>query len=167
MKLFVGWRLFAVSILLAMPFFGWAITRIVKNNRFDNNVTYYIDEADKSNDITYSCEKASIANDYLKNNNLTSGYTSIVSRERDEDLYIFYDSIDKKTNYFCLSRNKDYIKLYQEYADMRNMKPHDVSVPQGISIYPYNLFYLIWMLVSTTMMIISIIGVVTFIDEKS
>lgn len=170
MKLFVGWRLFAISVLLAMPFFGWAITRIVKNQEFDNNATYYIDGASKAKDIKSACEQINIANDYLVNNGLTSGYTSIISRTPDEDLFVFYQDIDKKMKYFCLTKDytdESYIILYQKYVDMREMKPHDISVPPGISIYPYNLLYLIWMFVSIVMAIISIIGIVTFIDEKS
>lgn len=174
-KLFVGWRLFLVSLLLAIPFFGWSITRIVKSQQFDNNCSFYITDASRivvnsvpGHGVEQARTETNMALEYLETHNLTSGYTSISDRASDEDLSLFYrdtkresDSIQK------LIDNPDDLKKLQEQISAHNLVPREISVPGGISIYPHNTLYMIWMFISILLVGLSVIGIITFINERS
>lgn len=169
MKLFVGWKLLLVSILLSAPFFSWAITRIIKKEIFDNNFTYHINQSMSGTDPSKSYEEFVSALLYLQSHNLTSGYTTIVIRSPSEDISIFYDGIFKKFQYSqkLASLPPEEIKQYQEYVVNKNLATTQIKEPEGISIYPYNGIYFVWMLISILLLVLSIIGIFTFMDERN
>lgn len=177
MKLFIGWRLFLFSIILIVPFFGWAITRIVKDQRFDDNCTYHIQQGLSSNDLTYSSSEIELAIAYLETNHLTSGYTTIAGKDQSEDLALFNSTLRKKYIYinFLKEKTPEEIKKYEEFYELRNFSTPgrqslpavSVYVPSGISVYPYNTSYMIWMFISIIFAALGIIGIITFIDERS
>jgi hypothetical protein len=175
MKLFIGWRLFIVSIILAVPFFSWSITRIVKEKHFDDNCSYHISEALSADGIhtftdnDYAIKEIDTAITYLENNNLTSGYTTITDKVSREDLSIFYNDIKKRSEYFhdLKTKNIDDIEKYKMYATMRNLHTRELDVPSGISIFPHNTFYCVWAYLSIICLILAVIGIITLIDQRS
>ena len=177
MKIFIGWRLFAISLLLAVPFFSWAITRIVRSNNFDDNCTYHITQALGNYSITtppekgfaYSEQEIDTAITYLEKNNLTNGYTTITDRQSFEDLSAYYSSLKERSEYLHSLKNmrSEEVAAFQKYTTMKNLQSKEVDCPNGISVFPHNTLYMIWMLLSMLCLIGSIIGVITFIDERT
>lgn len=174
MKLFIGWRLFLVSLLLSVPFFSWSITRIVKSNHFDDNCNYHISEALKadgsisSKSLDYSANEMRVALSYIESNNLTTGYTTISDRQQDEDLGLYYSGLKTKLAYIdgLKSKTPEELERYRLYVDMRNMKPKELNYPAGISVFPHNTAYMIWMFIGIALLVVSIIGVVVFVDQR-
>lgn len=173
--MFIGWRLFFVSVMLFVPFFSWAITRIVKSNQFDDNFTYHVQEAlDHSatieiKSLTYSEKQMELALAYLESNKLTSGWTTISGRTKSEDLSVFHDDIKKKYDYILdlKNSNTDKLQTFKDYVSFRQLKRSEVVVPDGISIYPHNTFYLIWFYAALLSAILGIVGMVVFINGRS
>jgi hypothetical protein len=173
-QLFVGWRLFLFSLLLTAPFFTWAITRIAKAQRFDDNCVYHLGEAMKStSSADYSKSEMERAVKYIEDRNLTSGFTSIVGNQPDENLSLWYYDIRGKQAYIDHLHDlpsdvrKDQIADHAEYVNAFNMHRKDVDIPNGISIYPYNTLFFVWSMISIVMLLFGIIGVIIFIDQRS
>lgn len=166
---FTGWKLFCVSIALVVPFFAFAITRIVKSTQFDDNCTYHIDQALQSDDPKYSVAQADQAIQYMKDHKLTSGYTTIAGKSADEDVGLWYQAIMEKDNYLhtLQEASPDDLKKFQEYAAKRNLAAESTRVPGGISVFPHNVAFFVWELISLALAVAGVIGIIVFINEKS
>jgi len=173
--MFIGWRLFVLSILFFVPFFAWSITRIVKSNHFDDNCTYHVQEALTNSstiepkNLSYSDKQISLAIDYIEINHLNAGWTTISGRTSSEDLALFHENLIKKRDYIHKLQELDSQQLtgFQDYVNFRGLKPTSFEAPEGISIYPNNTLYLVWMYISILSAILGIIGMIVFINQRS
>lgn len=169
---FTGWKLFCVSFALVLPFFAFAITRIVRSTQFDDNCTYHFEQALQSEDVDYAITQADIGIQYIKDHNLTSGYTTIAGKSSNEDLQIWYKTMLDKDAYLHSLKDvpPDDIKKYKEYVSYRNLGGPGVGLvraPEGISVYPHNTSFFVWQLISMVLAILGVIGIIVFINEKA
>ncbi len=174
MKLFIGWRLFLVSLLLSVPFFSWSITRIVKSNHFDDNCNYHISEALKadgsisSKSLDYSANEMRVVLSYIESNNLTTGYTTISNRQQDEDLGLYYSGLKTKLAYIggLKSKTPEELERYRLYYEGTHLFLLDSStLSVSYSAYQHTA-YMIWMFIGIALLVVSIIGVVVFVDQR-
>ena len=80
-------------VLGAVLFLAWMITRIVSGIHLQQDFTGHLKRASDANRIELAEQELGTAVKYLEDNNLTSGYTSILWQTPDEDIKFFYDNL--------------------------------------------------------------------------
>jgi hypothetical protein len=185
MKLPTGWKLFSISFALTVPFFAFVITRMVKESRFDDACSYHLEQAtslsfddDRRYGTTYhievdklndSIQHIDIALKYAQDHNLTTGFTTISGRNPSEDLSVWYKAISDKGAYLRYLRElpPGEIEKHNEFVRQMNLQSKEILSPGGISIYPYNTTYFIWLLISMALAVLGVVGIIVLITEKS
>lgn len=153
MKLFV-------AIILTIISLGISTTVIVKSISFNQNCGGYLKRAADANTIEMAQTELKRTLDYLEENNITKGYTSVMWRTPDEDIEFWYNNI--KTSYVeleglsdtttSLEKSNILIKLRETLMDSGESGSH-ITVPEGISRFPNNLMWGILMWVAVLIMI--------------
>lgn len=153
MKLFV-------AIILTIISLGIFTTVIVKSISFNQNCGGYLKRAADANTIEMAQTELKRTLDYLEENNITKGYTSVMWRTPDEDIEFWYNNI--KTSYVelgglsntttSLEKSNMLIKLRETLMDSRESGSY-ITVPEGISRFPNNLMWGILMWVAVLIMI--------------
>lgn len=139
MKIRIGFLL----ILISLPIFGF---RIAKGVEFKQNVTGYLKRAADANTIELANEELLKALDYLEENNLTGGYTSILYKTPDEDISFWYRNLKASQQELqnletesALEKTNVLMKLRETLLDAD--EDADVTVPDGMAVYPHNKFW--------------------------
>lgn len=153
-----------ITILLIIPFLIWITVIIVNAIAFDRYCKDYLKLAADANTIEMAKTELNIALKYMEENNLTDGYTSVIYKSPGEDVYFWYNNIKSARNELNkindsttspLEKTNVLMKLRETLLDDKN---GDVSVtaPPGISLYPNNVAYTIFGIISIICLIISI-----------
>ncbi len=132
-----------ILILFAIVIFG---LRINKSVIFKQNISGYLKRAADANTVELAKGELAKVIDYLEENNLTSGYTSVVWKTPDRDIEFWYKNL--KASYEelekinpdsenTLERTNMLIKLRETLLD-QGEKNEKVTVPDGLSVYPNN-----------------------------
>lgn len=155
-----------IAFVLCMPFGGWMTFRIVKDIQFDRNMEGHLKRAADANTVHLAEKELAVAIAYLTNNQMTSGYTSVLYNTPDEDVGFLYTNLTESLEELHrvpegatqLETSNILIKLRETLLDYgQSVK---VTLPEGISVFPYNALYFFWGSVS---MILAIIGVIVFL----
>lgn len=155
---------FLMSLAIAGSFVSLGIT-VYRSIMFKQNCSGYLKQAADASTVQIAIDKLDIAIQYLEDNNLTQGYTSIVYKTQDEDLGFWYNNIINAREQLKVSLNGS--KLEQDNALMRvrealldnGEKGTELTVPDGISRYPYNLFFAITNTLSIIVLIVLSIAI--------
>ena len=149
------WMKLTLAILCTMVFLVWAGVRGINQIVFDRNCGGYLKRAADANTTELAAKNLETAMKYIKENGLTSGYTSILYRTPDEDVSFWHDNLNAsleelriiKSDATQLEKSNILIKLRETLLDH---KQDGVSVtkPSGISIFPSNAVYMTWALLS-------------------
>jgi hypothetical protein len=139
-----------LAIVFSFVFLIWAGARIVADINFGRNCEGYLKRAADANTIGLAIENIEVAIKYAENNNLKSGYTSIVFRTPDEDIGFWYTNLTASlmelravgSETSRLERTNILMKLRETILDQGQST--SVTIPSGISIYPSNGFYAMW-----------------------
>lgn len=130
-------------LLIAITIVGF---RIMKGIEFKQNVKGYLKRAADANTIEIANEELTKVIDYLEANNLTSGYTSILYKTPDEDIGFWYRNLKASQNELqnlnstsALEKTNVLMKLRETLVD--SGKKARVTVPDGVTYYPNNLFW--------------------------
>jgi hypothetical protein len=148
-------------------FLAWMITRIVAGIQLEQNFTGHLKRAADANRIELAEQEIGTAVKYLEDNNLTSGYTSILWKTPNEDIGFFYDNLKGAHNELksipdtvsLLESSNQLIKLRETLMDAGE-KESGVTCPDGLSIYPNNTFYMLWVLLSLLFMVIPVVSLI-------
>lgn len=145
----------ALTIVCTVLFVGWAALLTVKEVQFDMNCNSYIHRAAGAMDVQTAKTELAKAIDYIEQNNLTEGNASIFFENPRNDIGFWYNTL--KTAYNELDTfPEDATQLEKSNFMMRMYESFlEVGLPFGISIYPNNVFYFWWA-------ILSFIGAVLF-----
>lgn len=151
-----------LAIIATLLLGAWATVRIVKSVSFDTNCTQYLKRAADANSIEMAKEELQKAISYAESNNLTEGRVSIFLNQPKNDVGYWYQNM--KASYeelenlpsdsSPLEKTNVLMKLRETLTDTSD-GDISVTVPNGISIYPYNLAYFLWS-------ILSLIGAIVF-----
>jgi len=139
-----------ICTILALSVFGIII---VKNISLKQNCTGYLKRAADANTIEIARVELAKAISYIEENNLTSGFTSVIYKTPDEDLEFWYNNLKSSQNELLkvtentssLEKSNLLMKLRETLID--NGKDGEIlTVPNGLSRYPYNLLWglLMW-----------------------
>lgn len=160
MKVFIG----TILIILALSIFGIVI---VKNITLKQNCTGYLKRAADANTVETASKQLEKAIDYLVENNMTTGYTSVLWKTPDEDIEFWFNNLKASQNEllnvdsttYSLEKTNLLIKLRETLIDNGD-KGDSLTVPKGLSRYPNNLLFGILMCVGALL----IVGVIIWVN---
>jgi len=156
MKLLIGIMLIILSCI-------GITTCTVKNIQFDRNCGGYLKRAADANTIELAKVELSRAIKYMDENNLKSGYTSVIYTTPDEDVGFWYTNVTKSytelnaldSTSTSLEKSNMLMKLRETLLD--HQKDGDsVTLPAGISRYPNNAMWGVIMWISSILFLIGI-----------
>lgn len=143
----------------------WGGIRRYKSQISFQDCLGHIKRAADANSITLATQELQTAVTYLKDNNLTKGYTSLFWNTPDEDVSFWFTNLNTalsnlqatKDSASSLEKSNLLLKLRETLLD--NTKDGEkVTRPSGIEIYPNNMAYFIWAGISLLVAIVTGIG---------
>lgn len=155
-------KIFMVLALISTLVFGaWSTVRIVKDFQFNTNCAQYIKRAADANTIEMAKEELGKAISYAKQNNLTEGIVSIFLQQPKNDVGFWYKNMTEAYNELenlpedatSLEKTNVLMKLREALTDSKDSEV-SVTIPDGISIYPENITYFWWGLISAIVSIV-------------
>ncbi len=165
-----GWKL-AVAILLCLPLLFVCSVRLYKHIVFQINISGHLKRAADANTIELAKGELAVVVAYLNQEGMTSGYTSIVYRTPDEDVGFWYNNIKASFEELVivrpdaaqLEKSNILMKLRETLID-NGREGTEVTLPDGIDIFPHNAAYCIAFILSALGSIIGIILFVNYLD---
>lgn len=150
--------------MLCLPFLLWAGTRIVQGILFDINVEGHLKRAADANTVELAKKEMDVVVKYLEANHMTEGYTSILYRTPAEDVGFWYSNLSSalgelnsiEPNATRLEKTNVLMKLRETLVDHQKSGV-TVTMPSGIAVFPYNVFYCLWGIFGA---IIAVVGVI-------
>lgn len=129
----------------------WGTVRVVNAVQFNNGCTQYLKRAADANTVERAKEELDIAISYAEDHNLTEGIVSIFMQQPKNDIGFWYqnmtesyEELDKlPENATSLEKTNVLMKLRETLTD-ESEDGTEVTVPNGISIYPNNVVYFWW-----------------------
>lgn len=139
----IGGAMCFLSLFLLLSWTGY---RLVAAINFDRLCKGYLKNAADANTIEQAERRLAIAVQYIEDKNLDHGYTSILWQTPEEDVGFWARNLksalaelrELPVDSTPLEKSNMLIKLRETLLD-QNSKGTTVTVPQGISIFPYNL----------------------------
>lgn len=122
----------------------WGIY-IVCGITFNVNCKGHLKRAADSNTVEMAKQELDVALSYLEKEGLTDGYTSVIYKTPDEDIGFWYSNLKAASEELgtidsdatILEKSNALMKLRETLLD-QGEKSETVTVPDGISRYPYN-----------------------------
>jgi hypothetical protein len=165
------------QVLIAMFIVGllsgswWATARVVKGIQLDQQCGGYLKRAADANTIPTAAKELQIAVDYLRDHDMTIGYTSLLWRTPDEDMGFFYTNLSQAlaelnsvpAEASSLERSNVLMKLRETLLDTGDKGSISVTGPDGLSVYPNNWAYFLWFILSAVFVMIPV-GVVVVVE---
>lgn len=153
-------KTFFILILLWVPFLGWGGARTYQHITFDQQVEGYLKQAADANTTELAEEKLSQALEGITNRGLCNHggecFTSMFYRTPNEDVGFWRKNLEASLDDLRkmsaeqradrLVESNQLIKLRETLLDSNH-----VTVPQGVSIYPFNLWYLLWVMLALSL----------------
>lgn len=142
-----SWKL-VFGLLFILPLLGLIGGRIVKAVSFDRDCAGHIKRAGDANTVEMAKQEMVIVVEYLDENNLTEGYTSVLYNTPDEDIGFWYKNLRSSLEELekvrpetsQLERSNILLKLRQTLLD--NTKGGEQTTePDAISVFPNNKEY--------------------------
>ena len=144
-----------LAIIFTLVFCTWGIVRIVKVTNFELNCEAYIERAANASTVELAKAELAKAIQYAEVNGLTEGIVSIILKDPKNDVGFWYEnmksayaeleSLPEDTT--SLEKTNVLMKLRESLTDT-NDNGVNVIVPAGISIYPNNVMYFWWGMLS-------------------
>jgi len=150
-----------LAIVATISFCAWSGVRIVKSVSFSNNCSEYLKRAADATTVEMAQKEIGKAIFYAEENNLTEGIVSIFLKNPANDVGFWYENM--KASYEELENLQEdatpmektnvLMKLRESLTDAGESGTK-VTIPQGISIYPNNVAYFWWSLISALIAIV-------------
>ena len=148
--------IFLFIISLIVP-----IICVVQSIKFSQQCGGYLKQAADVNTVELALERIDKAIAYIEANGLTSGYTSVLWRTEDENIEYWYrnikacrEELENNLDASSLEKSNVLMKVRETLTD-DGKEGTELTVPPGISRYPYNLVYGIFLWVSAILFIIA------------
>ncbi len=147
--------LMVFAIIATIVFGAWSTVRIVKFVQFETNCSQYIKRAADANTVETAKKELAKAISYAEENNLTEGIVSIFLHQPKNDLGYWYKNMTEAYTELenlpedatSLEKTNVLMKLRETLTD-ESESGVTVTIPEGISIYPSNVSYFWWGLLS-------------------
>jgi len=153
-----------LGILLFVPCIVFSTVELVWAIQLDQNCEGYLKRAADANTVEMAKEELGKAIEYAEEKKLTEGYTSILYKTPNEDVGFWYKNLKASSDELGrvkpetpqLERTNILMKLRETLLDSNDGKT-SVTVPPGISKYPYNTA---WAFVLTLAVVAAIAGAI-------
>jgi len=139
---------------------------------YKQNVSGHLKQAADANSIPIAAERLEMATKYLRDNGLTTGYTSIIYRTPDEDIGFWYNNlvsaqqqlreVERNPNASPLETTNVLMKLRETLTDHGEKGGTEITEPNGISRYPHNF---LWGSVLTLASLLSFAGLIFLVGS--
>ena len=134
---------------------------VVQSIKFTQQCGGYLKQAADANTVELALERIDKAIAYMESNGLTSGYTSVLWRTENENIEYWYrnikacrEELENNLDASSLEKSNVLMKVRETLTD-DGKEGTELTVPPGISRYPYNLVYGIFLWVSAILFIIA------------
>ncbi|MBQ2836353.1 MAG: hypothetical protein IJE68_05930 [Clostridia bacterium] len=147
--------LLILAILSTLAFGAWATVRIIKAVSFNLNCEQYLKRAADANTVELAKKELEKAISYAEEHGLTDGVVSIFLNQPSNDLGFWYQnlvvSLEELENLpedaSALEKTNVLMKLRETLGDQGESE-FEITIPSGISIYPDNVAYFWWAIIS-------------------
>jgi hypothetical protein len=147
--------LLTFAIILTVIFGAWGVTRIVKWVVFDINCAAYIKRAADANTVDIAKTELAKAIDFAESKDLTEGIVYVFIKNPANDIGFWYQNmvaahaelVNLPADSTALEQTNVLMKLRESLTDNAGDST-SVTVPSGIEIYPHNVAYFWWGLLS-------------------
>lgn len=152
-----------LAIISVLSLCAFGVTRVVCNISFNQNCSGYLKRAADANTVDLAKESLKIAIDYMEEEDLTEGYTSVIYKTPSEDVGFWYKNISSayqeldnlSADASPLEKSNMLIKLRETLLDQGGKEEGTVvTVPKGISVYPHNTVFALWGILSLILAVI-------------
>jgi hypothetical protein len=142
-------------------FLTWIVVISILSFKFDIGAGGHLERTANANTVELAKQEMNVAVNYLKENGITNGRTSILVHTPNKDVTFWYrnleESLDElnkvKEDSSQLEKSNMLIKLRETLMD-QSEGSSNVTVPPGISQFPNNLFFELWGWVSLIFILI-------------
>ena len=157
-------KTYAIAFITGfISIFIWCLTNISNSEDFDEQCNNHIKAAVNASTLDVAYDQLQIAVNYCKDNGLTSGYISNGPFLEKEDIGLWYTTLKKSLiTLNALPSNATLIEKNRVFTELRETLGVD-RCPRGISAYPYNTEYSLWIILS---MIITLLAGVAYLASK-
>ena len=148
--------LLTLAIVFTALFLVWSGVRIVKAVRFDLDCAAYLKRAAAANTVEMARKELANAIDYAESNGLTEGTVSVFLKNPGNDIGFWYQNM--KNGYAelgslpddatSLEKTNVLMKLRESIIGVDDSGGTKVIFPDGIEIYPNNVLYFWWAMLS-------------------
>jgi hypothetical protein len=139
-------------IVLSIP---CCAVRAYKDVIFERGAEGYLKRAADANSVELARNELDIALKYVEAEGLKNGYTSVFYRTPDEDVGFWYRNLKTSQAELLsipatatpLEKSNMLMKLRETLLDSGEKSVH-VTLPSGVSVFPNNVAYAIWITIS-------------------
>ena len=144
-----------LTIIALASFVAFSTVRIVKLVQFETGCTQYIKRAADANTVETAKEELEKAISYAEENNLNDGVVSIFLHQPKNDIGYWYQNMQEAyaelenlpEDTTSLEKTNVLMKLRETLTD-EGSEGVEVTFPEGIELYPNNIIYFWWGLIS-------------------
>jgi len=136
---------------------------LVRQIQFNQQCGGYLKQAADANSIELAIERLDIALNYIEAHDLTQGYTSVLWKTEDENVEYWYrnikacrDELVENVDASPLQKSNMLMKVRESLTDDGGENGVKITVPPGISRYPYNAGFGILRIISWIMIFLGI-----------
>ncbi len=138
----------------------WGAIRACRYLSFYKGCESFLKNSVYTDSITLTKTELSYAISYLEEKDLTHGRVSIITQDINNDIGYFYENLKEQYMLLVEAENKnlndreqeDVLKIYRKNICNNFGSP---KIPNGITIYPYNIAFFWWSIISIILFIIS------------
>lgn len=120
------------------------IAMIITEIQFNQNCKGFLKQTADANSVELAIDRLNIAIKYVEDNNLTSGYTSILYKTEDENIEFWYKNLltcrEELTQCINSSQFEKTNVLMKVRESLTDDGEHgtEITIPTGIARYPHN-----------------------------
>ena len=145
-----------LAIISTLAFFSWATVRIVKSVQFNFDCEAYLKRAANANTVELAKSELGKAIAYVESNELTEGVVTIFLKNPANDMGFWYNNMKLAyeeldtlpENASSLEKTNVLMKLRESLTDSDSTGATSVIAPSGITVYPNNMLYFLWVTLS-------------------
>lgn len=139
---------------------------VVKTIQFGKNCSGYIRQTADANTVEIALERITIAIDYAEHHGLMEGYTSVIYQTEEDNVGFWYRNLkacqcelEAAMNCSQLEKSNVLMKVRESLTD-NGEHGTELSLPNGISRYPYNTLFTIfgWISVIIWIIVFCVVG---------
>jgi len=161
-----------VGIILCIPILMWGGIRIYKSINYSIECGGHLKRAADANTVELAKTEMLTALTFIKSRNMTNGYTSVIFNTPNEDVGFWYQNLSSSLQELNevaprstqLEKSNILMKLRETLLDDGKNGQH-VTQPQGISVFPNNVAFMIFGLVFFVLMVLGVALIIVAIEQ--